>query len=64
LKEEKKLLFGPIYSLSEIELYILKKKLADDLKKGYIRPSTLLAGFLILFVLKKKGELLRICVDY
>jgi len=50
--------------LSEIELNILRKKLDNDLKKKYIRPSLLLAGFLILFVLKKKGELLRMCVNY
>jgi len=50
--------------LLKIELNILQKKLANNLKKKYIRPSTLLAGFLILFVLKKKEELLRICVNY
>ena len=48
----------------EIELNILQKKLDNDLKKKYIRPSLLLVGFLILFVLKKKGELLRMYVNY
>ena len=47
-----------------MELDILKKKLATDLKKGYIRPSTSLAGLPILFVLKKKGDPLRMCVNY
>ena len=46
-----------------MELKILREKLDKDLKKGYIRPSTSLAGFPILFVLKKNG-LLRMCVDY
>ena len=47
-----------------MELNILRKKLDDDLKKKYIRPSLSLAGFLILFVLKKEGEPLRMCVNY
>ena len=46
-----------------MELKILREKLDKDLKKGYIRPSTSLAGFFILFVLKK-NKLLRMCVDY
>ena len=33
------------------------------MKKGFIRKSTLLAGYPILFALKKDGKL-RLCVDY
>jgi hypothetical protein len=33
------------------------------LKKGFIRRSELPAGFLVLFVLKKKGGL-RLCIDF
>ena len=55
--------FGPIYSLSELELKTLKKYLEDNLKSGFIRPSTSPAGAPILFVKKKDGTL-RLCVDY
>nr|XP_036575327.1 reverse transcriptase domain protein [Colletotrichum truncatum]KAF6781880.1 reverse transcriptase domain protein [Colletotrichum truncatum] len=41
----------------------IKDANARTLLKGYIRPSTSLAGYLILFVLKKNGKL-RLCVDY
>jgi hypothetical protein len=59
----KELKFHWIYPLNEIQLEALRKYLDENLKKGYIRPSTSLIGYLILFVPKKNGEL-RLYVDY
>lgn len=55
--------FGPIYSLSEVELKTLKEYLDENLEKGFIRPSESPAAAPILFVKKKDGTL-RLCVDY
>lgn len=55
--------FGPIYSLSEVELKALSDYLDENLDKGFIRPSSSPAGAPILFVKKKDGSL-RLCVDY
>ena len=55
--------YGPIYSLSELELGALKEYIDSNLAKGYIKPSTSPAGAPILFVKKKDGSL-RLCVDY
>ena len=55
--------FGPIYSLSEVELKALSEWLEDNLSNGFIRASASPAGAPILFVKKKTGEL-RLCVDY
>jgi hypothetical protein len=52
-----------IYSLSEKELTVLREYINENLKKGYIRLSTLLARYPVLFVFKPNGKL-RICVDY
>jgi hypothetical protein len=52
-----------IYSLFERELETLREYIEKNLVKGYIRPSKLLARYLILFVLKKDGKL-RIYVNY
>jgi capsule polysaccharide modification protein KpsS len=49
--------------LSEKELQVLRKYINENLKKGYIRPSTLSARYPILFVLKL-NEKLRIYIDY
>jgi hypothetical protein len=46
-----------IYSLSEKKLTILREYINENLKKGYIRPSTLLARYPVLFVLKSNGKL-------
>ena len=54
---------GPIYTLSHIELEILRSYLDKNLKKSFIRKAKIIIGFLILFVLKKDGKL-RLCVDY
>ena len=55
--------FGPIYSLSEVELKAWDEHLKDNLKKEFIQPSTSTAGSPILFVKKADGTL-RLCVDY
>uniref|UniRef100_A0A8C5MFT5 CCHC-type domain-containing protein n=1 Tax=Leptobrachium leishanense TaxID=445787 RepID=A0A8C5MFT5_9ANUR len=54
---------GRIYPLSEPELETLKEYISENLKKGFIRPSTSPAGAPIFFVGKKDGGL-RPCVDY
>lgn len=55
--------YGPLYSLSAIELQALSTWLDENLSKGFIRASQSPAGAPILFVKKKSGEL-RLCVDY
>ena len=55
--------FGPIYSLSDLELKALSTWLKENLDKGFNQPSTSPAGAPILFVKKKNGSL-RLCVDY
>ena len=55
--------FGPIYSLSRVELEALKTWLEDNLSKGFIRSSSSPACAPILFVKKSDGSL-RLCVDY
>lgn len=54
---------GPIYSLSQKELEELREYLEDNLRKGFVRPSSSPAGAPILFAKKKDGSL-RLCVDY
>ena len=56
--------WGPIYALSEKELEVLRTYLDDMLRSGKIRPSKSLAVASILFVPKKEGRGLRLCVDY
>ena len=56
--------WGPIYILSEKELEVLRTYLDDMLQSGKICTSKSLAGALILFVPKKEGQGLRLCVDY
>jgi hypothetical protein len=55
--------FGPIYSLSRMELGALKKWLDENLSKGFICVSSSPAGTPILFVKKSDGSL-HLCVDY
>lgn len=55
--------FGPMYSMSREELETLRAWLGDNLKKGFIRPSTSPAAAQVLFTKKKNGSL-RLCVDY
>jgi hypothetical protein len=42
---------------------VLREYINENLKKGYIRPSILLARYPVLFVPKSNGKL-RMCVDY
>ena len=63
IEEGKKPSYGPIYALSETELKALREYLDENLKKGFIQPSTSPAGYPILFVPKKDGKL-QLCVDY
>ena len=63
IPEDKKLPFGPIYSMSEGELQELKTYIDENLAKGFIRASTSEAGAPVLFVKKKDGSK-RLCVDY
>lgn len=55
--------FGPLYSLLEKELQVLKEYIETYLRKGYIRPSQSSAASPILFIPKPGGKL-RLCVDY
>jgi transposase InsO family protein len=64
LVEGKEPPWGPIYALSEKELGVLREYLDEMLKSGKIRPSKSPAGAPILFVPKKEGRGLRLCVDY
>ena len=52
-----------VYSLSELELVVLKEYLCTSKAKGWIWQSKSPAGAPILFVPKKDGGL-RLCVDY
>ena len=63
IQDGKKVPWGPIYSLSEPELKVLREYLDENLAKGFIRPSTSPAGAALFFVKKKSGEL-RPVVDY
>ena len=55
--------FYLIYKLIETENSALKKFIKKNLRKGYIRLSQLLTGYLVLFILKKNGKL-KIYIDY
>jgi len=55
--------FFLIYKLTKTELVALKEFVQENLRKGYIRPLQLLAGYLVLFIPKKNGKL-RMCIDY
>ncbi|KAG0158396.1 hypothetical protein PDIDSM_5910 [Penicillium digitatum] len=57
------LTFWPLYPMSRNELEVLKDWIEDNLRKGFIRPSSSPAASPVLFV-KKPGGGLRFCVDY
>jgi len=57
------LYYGPIYSLTVVEMQALRKYLKENLAKGFIRKSKSPAEAPILFVIKHDGTL-RLCVDY
>lgn len=54
---------GPIYSLTKEESLTLQSYIAENVEKGFIRPSSSSTGSPVLFVKKKDGSL-RLCVDY
>jgi hypothetical protein len=56
-------LYGPIYSLSEHELKVLREYISDGLEMGWLYESSSPAGAPILFTPKKNDEL-HLCVDY
>ena len=56
--------WGPIYALSEKELVVLREYLHPMLASGKIRPRKSPTGAPRLFVPKKEGRGLRLCVDY
>ena len=55
--------FGPLYSMSQDELKVLRKYLTEHLAKGFIRASKSPVASPVIFV-KKPGGGLRFCVDY
>jgi hypothetical protein len=63
LEDGKQHRFGPLYSMSQDELRVLRKYLDDNLSKGFIRASTSPVASPVIFV-KKPGGSLRFCVDY
>lgn len=56
--------FGPLYPMSRPHLIALKEWLDENLKKGFIRPSSSPAASPVLFVKKDGGKSLRLCMDY
>ena len=47
----------------ETENLALREFVKENLRKGYIQPLQLLAGYLVLFIPKKNGKL-RMCINY
>jgi hypothetical protein len=54
---------GPVYSLSPLELEALRDFLDENIRSGFIRPSSSKHAAPVLFVKKKNGSL-RLCVDF
>ena len=63
LKEGKQSPFGSIYSLSLVELEMLKTYIKTNLTNSFIWPSKSPAGALILFDWESNRSL-RFCMDY
>ena len=57
LRDGKTPKFFKIYNLNETELNTLREYLEENLRKGYIRRFKLLAGYFIIFILKKNNKL-------
>ncbi|CBF82237.1 hypothetical protein AN5254.2 [Aspergillus nidulans FGSC A4] len=55
--------FGPLYGMSRDELVALQEWIMENLRKGFIRPSSSPTASPVLFV-KKPGGGLCFCVDY
>ena len=56
--------FGPLYSMTQQELTVLKEYLDEILAKGFIRPSSLPAAAPVFFVPKSHSTSLRLVVNY
>ncbi len=63
LLNDKQSKWMPLYSMSEDQLKKVRTYLDKNLKRGFIRPSKSLAGYLILFISKKNGTK-QLCVNY
>lgn len=63
LMEGKQPPYGPIHSMSKLELTSLWEYLKENLAKSFICLLTSSTGSLILFV-KKENSSLRLCIDY
>ena len=63
LVDDWQLSYSPIYSLSSLELEILKAYIKNNLANGFIRPSKSSAGALVFFDKKPDGSL-RLCMYY
>jgi hypothetical protein len=63
LEPGKSLPYGPLYSLLQHELKVLREYLDKMLERGWICRSTSPARAPVLFVWKPDGSL-RLCVDY
>ena len=63
LIEKKTPPWGLLYSMSQDELKVLKKYLKKNPSKGFIRASSSLATFSVLFAHKLRSGL-QFCVDY
>ena len=63
LIEEKISSWGPLYSISQDELKVLKKYLEENLSKGFIKASSFPVASPVLFACKPEGGL-RFCIDY
>ena len=61
--ESKQPKYGPLYSMSQGNLQVLKIFLDENLTKSFIRVSSFPAATPVLFV-KKPGGSFRLCVDY
>ncbi len=56
--------FGPLYRLSDPELKLQKEWIADELDKGWLRPSKSQAASPVMFASKNGGAKKRPCGDY
>ncbi|KNZ61558.1 conserved uncharacterized protein (N-terminal), partial [Puccinia sorghi] len=54
---------GPVYSLSKQESSKLRDYIAENVAKGFLRPSKSNTGSPVLFVPMKDGSL-QLCIDY
>ena len=55
--------FYPIYKLTEVKQQALKNFIRENLQLKRIRPLQSLAGYLVLFILKKNGKF-KMCINY